>query len=65
MKKLSLLWLPYQWLKDMKKKKRSVWVKPWLGSRINPGCYVTLVQELRFKDKLEHKKLPRNDTTQL
>ena len=30
-----------------KKRKRSVWVKPWLGRRINLGLYEMLVQELR------------------
>ena len=40
-----------------KKRKRSVWVKPWLGRRINLAFYEMLVQELRFEDKLEYKKL--------
>ena len=43
--------------KNKKKRKRSVWVKPWLRRRINLGLYETLVQELRFEDKLEYKKL--------
>ena len=30
-----------------KKRKRSVWVKPWLGRRIILGLYEMLVQELR------------------
>ena len=34
-------------------------VKPWLGRRINQGFHETLVQELRFKDKLQYKKLLR------
>ena len=42
---------------NKKKRKRSVWVKPWLGRRINLGLYETLVQELRFKDESEHKRL--------
>ena len=36
-----------------------MWVKPCLGRRINLGLYETLVQELRFKDKSEYKKLLR------
>ena len=34
-----------------------MWVKPWLGKRINLGLYEMLVQELRFEDKLEYKNL--------
>ena len=34
--------------KNKKKRKRSVWVKPWLGRRINLGLYEMLVQELRL-----------------
>ena len=45
--------------KNKKKRKRFVWVKPWLGRRINLGLYETLVQELRFEDKSEYKKHPR------
>ena len=45
--------------KKKKKRKRSVWVKPWLGRRINLGLYETLVQELRFEDESECKKLLR------
>ena len=37
--------------KNKKKRKRSVWVKPWLGRRINLRLYETLVQELRFEDE--------------
>ena len=59
MTKLSLLYLPYYLLKKKKIRKRSVWVKPWLWSRINLGLYETLVQELRFKDESEYKKLLR------
>ena len=40
-------------------RKRFVRVKLWLGRRINQGFYETLVQELRFKDKLQYKKLLR------
>ena len=34
-----------------------MWVKTWLGRRINLGLYETLLQELRFEDKSEYKKL--------
>ena len=33
--------------RNKKKRKRSVWVKPWLVRRTNLGLYETLVQELR------------------
>ena len=36
-----------------------MWVKPWLGWRINLGLYETLVQELKFEDKSEYQKLLR------
>ena len=32
---------------NKKKRKRSVWVKPWLGRRIILGLYEMIVQELR------------------
>ena len=35
--------------------KRSAWVKPWLGRKINPGLSEKLV--LRFEDESEYKKL--------
>ena len=34
-----------------------MWVKPWLRRRINLGLYETLVQELKFEDESEYKKL--------
>ena len=49
--------------KNKKKIKRSVWVKPWLGRRINLHLYETLVQELRFEGESEHKKTPTHDAT--
>ena len=39
----------------MKKRKRSVWIKSWLGRRINLGFYETLMKELRFEEELEYK----------
>ena len=45
--------------KNKKKRKRFVWVKPWLQRRINLGFYETLVQELRFEDESEYKRLLR------
>ena len=47
--------------KIRKKRKRSLSVKPWLGRRINLGFLEMLVQELRFKDKLDYKKTPVHD----
>ena len=43
--------------KISQKRKRFMWVKTWLGRRINLGLYETLLQELRFEDKSEYKKL--------
>ena len=34
-----------------------MWVKDWLGRRINLGLHEMLVQELRFEDKSEYKNL--------
>ena len=34
-------------------------IKPWLRKKINISLYETLVQELRFEDKSEYKKLLR------
>ena len=31
-----------------KMRKKSMWVKPWLGRRVNLGLYEMLVQELRY-----------------
>ena len=36
-----------------------MWVKPWLGRRINLALHETLVQELRFEHKSEYNKLLR------
>ena len=36
--------------KDKEQRKRSVWIKSWLGRRINLGFYETLVTELRFEE---------------
>ena len=36
-----------------------MWVKSLLGRRINLSLYETLVQELRFEDESEYKKLLR------
>ena len=41
--------------KKTKKRKRSVWIKSWLGRRINLGFYETLMKELRFEEELEYK----------
>ena len=38
-------------VKKMKNRKRSMWVKPWLGRKSNLGLHKILVQELRFEDE--------------
>ena len=34
-----------------KRKKRSVWMKPWLKNRQRTSTYQNIFQELRLKDK--------------
>ena len=34
-----------------KRKKRSVWMKPWLKNRLRTSAYQNIFQELRLKDK--------------
>ena len=34
-----------------KRKKRSVWMKPWLKNRLRTSAYQHIFQELRLKDK--------------
>ena len=34
-----------------KRKKRSVWMKPWLKKRLSTNAYQNIFQELRLKDK--------------
>ena len=41
------------------RKKRSVWVKPWLQRRNKLGVYHTLLQELRIEAEDEYKKFLR------
>ena len=46
-------------VKNTKTRNRSVRVKSCLERSTNQGLYGTLVQELRFEDELEYKKLLR------
>ena len=39
-----------RWISS-KKKKRSVWMKPWLKKRLRTSAYQHIFQELRLKDK--------------
>ena len=34
-----------------KRKKRSVWMKPWLKNRLRTSTYQSIFQELRSEDK--------------
>ena len=34
-----------------KRKKRSVWMKPWLKNRLRTSTYQSIFQELRLEDK--------------
>ena len=45
--------------KSKQRKKRSVWVKPWLQRRNKLGVYHTLLQELRMEAMEEYKQFLR------
>ena len=45
--------------KSKQRKKRSVWVKPWLQRRNKLGVYHTLLQELRMEAGEEYKQFLR------
>ena len=45
--------------KKLKKRKRSVWVKPWLQKRPNLGAYDTLMQEFKLNDHKEYEQFLR------
>ena len=45
--------------KSKQRKKRSVWVKPWLQRRNKLGVYHTLLQELRMEAEEEYKQFLR------
>ena len=34
-----------------KRKRRSVWMKPWVKNRLRTSAYQNIFQELRLKDK--------------
>ena len=44
---------------DKKRKKRSIWVRPWLNRRDRLGVYNTLVEELRAEDHNEYQRFLR------
>ena len=45
--------------KVKKRKKRSVWIKPWLKNRIRTSAYQNIFQELRLKDNEEFRRYLR------
>ena len=45
-----------------KRKKRSVWMKPWLKNRLRTSAYQNIFQELRLKDKEEFRRYLRINT---
>ena len=45
--------------KTKQRKKRSVWVKPWLQRKNKLGVYHTLLQELRIEAEDEYNKFLR------
>ena len=38
---------------QVKKRKKDVWMKPWLKNRLRTSAYQNIFQELRLKDKEE------------
>ena len=45
--------------KKLRKKRRSVWVKPWLRRREERGVNNTLLQELCLEEEMEYKTVLR------
>ena len=48
--------------KVKKRKKRSVWMKPWLKNRLRTSAYQNIFQELRLKDSEEFRRYLRMNT---
>ena len=48
--------------KVKKRKKRSVWMKPWLKNRLRTSAYQNIFQELRLKDSKEFRRYLRMNT---
>ena len=44
-----------------KRKKRSVWMKPWLENRLRTSAYQNIFQERHLKDKEEYEELVELD----
>ena len=45
-----------------KRKKRSIWIKPWLKNRLRTSAYQNIFQELRLKDNEEFRRYLRMNT---
>ena len=45
-----------------KRKKRSVWMKPWLKNLLRTSAYQNIFQELRLKDSEEFRRYLRMNT---
>ena len=45
-----------------KRKKRSIWIKPWLKNRLRTSAYQNIFQELRLKDNEEFRRYLTMDT---
>ena len=48
--------------KVKKRKKRSVWMKPWLKNRLRTSAYQNIFEELRLKDSEEFRQYLRMNT---
>ena len=44
-----------------KRKKKPVWMKPWLRNHLGTNAYQNIFQELRLKDKEEYAELVELD----
>ena len=60
---LALCTKKQQTLKEVKiKRKRRVWMKPWLKNRVQQSAYSNIFQELRLRDQEEFRKYLRMNT---
>ena len=48
--------------KKKKRKKRFVWMKPWLTNRLGTSAYQNIFQKLRLNDKEEFRRYLRMNT---
>ena len=47
---------------SLKRRRRTIWVKPWLANRDAKSAYNNILQELRLQDQEEFRKYLRMNT---